>query len=128
NGSQYGQNCAITGTGIPDSFVGLAGPYDVHALGIVPLLFFGGSPTSLPELRAAGNPLTLAALHAAPASLVVHAELDSIVPAQFAEDFHRALVEAGGRAAIETIAGAYHNDLMAPSVTGDLIVSWLDGS
>lgn len=125
-GGEYGDGCPYDGDGVPDRFVGMGGPYNIHELGLIPLLFFGGGPNSLSDLWEAGNPFLLAGRYTAPPTLLIHAELDALVSSVFAEEFQDAIQDAGGIADLMVVVGAHHNDLQAPEITAPLIVGWLD--
>ncbi|MGH3649635.1 MAG: alpha/beta fold hydrolase, partial [Acidimicrobiia bacterium] len=58
-GDEYGQDCAVPGTALPERFVGLAGPYDVSRLGMAMTAFFGAGPSTAPEAWRRGNPQLL---------------------------------------------------------------------
>lgn len=125
-GDDYGGDCPISTPGLPDKFVGLAGPYDVTRLGLALTLFFGEGPTANPTIWEAGNPQGLTAENPDLDSLIMYGDLDGLVDDRFAADFQSALVEAGSEAVIELIEGARHNDMHDPALVGDLIVAWLD--
>jgi acetyl esterase/lipase len=125
-GDRFGADCPVPGSGRPDRFVGLAGPYDVTRLGFLLLPFFGAGPAEAAEAWLQGNPQGLVDQNPDLVSLIMHGELDGIVELRFAVDFHRALDEAGGSSHLEVIPGARHLDLVDPAVVGDLIVAWLE--
>ena len=124
-GDDYVGDCPYPGTGIPERFVGLAGPYDVTRLGLAIAAFFGGGPDRIPEAWAAGNPQLLTDENPDLRSLIMYGELDGIVPESFALDFHDALTTSGSDSALELIEGARHNEMHDPTLVGDLIVTWL---
>jgi acetyl esterase/lipase len=125
-GDRYRGDCPFGGSGLPNLFVGLAGPYDVTRLGIAVAGFFGGPPDRLPEVWEAGNPINFAAENSDLDTLIMYGELDGIVVDGFAIDFHNALVDAGVDSLLEQIPGARHNDVHNPTLVGDLIVTWLE--
>jgi acetyl esterase/lipase len=125
-GDRYRGDCPFGGPGLPDLFVGLAGPYDVTRLGIAVAGFFGGPPDRLPEEWEAGNPINFPAENSDLDTLIMYGELDGIVVDGFAIDFHNALMDAGVDSLLEQIAGARHNDVHNPTLVGDLIVTWLE--
>ena len=125
-GDRYRGDCPFGGPGLPDLFVGLAGPYDVTRLGIAVAGFFGGPPDRLPEVWEAGNPINFAAENSELDTLIMYGELDGIVVDGFAIDFHNALVDAGVDSLLEQIPGARHSDVHNPTLVGDLIVTWLE--
>lgn len=125
-GDRYRGECPFGGPGLPERFVGLAGPYDVTRLGIAVSSFFGGPPDRIPELWEEGNPLNFVAENPDLDALIMYAELDGIVADTFAIEFHNALLEAGVSSLLERVEGARHNDVHNPEVVGDLIVAWLE--
>lgn len=125
-GDRYGAECPVPGDGLPDRFVGIAGPYDVSRLGIAVVPFFGGGPEAAAEAWAAGNPQLLTDENPALVSLLLHGENDGIVDLSFAVDFHEALAESGSEALLEVVEGARHIELYDPDLVGDLIVTWLE--
>lgn len=125
-GDRYREGCPVAGSGIPDRFVGLAGPYDVSRLGIAVVPFFGGGPQTSPDAWLAGNPQLLTGANPGLASLLLHAERDGIVDVTYAVDFAGALAESGSEVLVEVVEGARHSDLQDPELVGDLIVTWLE--
>lgn len=125
-GDQYASGCPHEGTGVPDKFVGLAGPYDVSRLGIVIVPFFGAGPSQAPEIWEAGNPLLRTDENIDLDSLILYGENDALVDETFAVAFHDALVASGSESLVELVEGARHNDMHDPDLVGDLIVTWLE--
>lgn len=125
-GDQYGAGCPHDGTGVPDRFVGLAGPYDVSRLGIIIVPFFGAGPSQAPDQWAAGNPQVHTHENTDLASLILYGEEDALVDEDFAVDFHEALLSSGSESLVEMVEGARHNDMHNPDLVGDLIVTWLE--
>jgi len=125
-GDEYGGNCPAPGTGIPDRFVGLAGPYDVSRLGLAMQIFFGAGPDEAAELWAAGNPQTLTDANPDLDALIMYGEFDGLVEDRFAFEFFDALEGSGATALLELVEGARHNEMYDPDLVGDLIVTWLD--
>lgn len=124
-GQDYAGDCPIPGTGVPDRFVGLAGPYDVSRLGLAVAAFFGGSPERIPDAWDAGNPLLLTDENPDLEALIMYGELDGIVSDTFAIDFHDALLDSGADSLLELVEGARHSEMHDPNIVGDLIVTWL---
>lgn len=127
-GDQYGSQCPFSGSGLPNGFVGLAGPYDVSRLGPAVGAFFGDGPERFPELWRAGNPQLHTDANTDLASLIMYGENDGLVAASFAVEFHQALMDSGSDALLELVEGARHNDMHDPDLVGDLIVTWLGRS
>ena len=125
-GDLYRGECSLDGTGVPDRFVGLAGPYDASRVGFAIVAFFGGGPSQLPDVWEAGNPQLLTDENPDLDSLILYGERDGIVPERFALEFHEALLASGSDSLLELIEGARHNQVHDPELVGDLIVTWLD--
>jgi acetyl esterase/lipase len=125
-GNHYGEDCPVSGSGVPDRFIGLAGPYDITRLRFLMVPFFGAGPDQAGGSWLAGNPQNLADENPGLVSLIMHGELDGIVDPSYSADFHRALDAAGGVSELEIVPAARHLDLADPSVVGDLIVVWLE--
>jgi acetyl esterase/lipase len=125
-GDDHPGECLYPGSGVPDRFVGLAGPYDVERLGILILPFFGEGPASNPEIWAAGNPQTLTGENTDLVSLIMIGELDGIVDDSFGVDFNTALVNSGSSSILEVVEGARHTDMVDPGFVGPLIATWLE--
>lgn len=125
-GERYGAECPIAGRGVPDRFVGLAGPYDAERLGILLLPFFGAGPNAEPEAWEAGNPQSLVDENPDLVSLIMYGDSDGIVDSQFATDFHAALEATGAQTELEVVENARHMDLRDPEVVGELIAVWLE--
>lgn len=125
DGDQYGAGCPHDGSGIPDRFVGLAGPYDVSRLGIAIVPFFGAGPNQAPEEWDSGNPQLHTDDNTDLNSLIIYGEDDALVDVTFALDFHEALITSGSESFLELVEGARHNDVHDPDLVGDLIVTWL---
>ena len=126
-GDRYGADCPVAGSGLPDRFVGLAGPYDTDRIGRAVLPFFGDSPTNIPQAWEDGNPRRQTAENPDLKALIVYGNLDRLVHPAFAVDFYEGLVEGGVDASIEEIEGAEHSDMSDPEVVGETILSWLEG-
>jgi dienelactone hydrolase len=88
-GDDYVGPCPYQGSGIPDRFVGLAGPYDVSRLGLAIAAFFGGGPERIPDAWAAGNPQLLTDENPGLLSLIMYGELDGIVPRELRDRLRR---------------------------------------
>lgn len=125
-GDEYRDDCPVPGTGVPERFVGLAGPYDVSRLGLAMSIFFGEAQSVDPDLWLAGNPQGLTDENPELNSLIMYGELDGLVDDRFAFDFFNALESSGSASLLELVEGARHNDMHDPAFVGDLIVTWLD--
>jgi acetyl esterase/lipase len=124
-GDAHAGDCPYPGSGVPERFVGLAGPYDVSRIGFAIAAFFGGGPERVPELWEAGNPQHLAGENPELQTLILHGDLDGLVADVFALEFHEALLGAGVDSVLEVVEGARHNAMHDPALVGDLIVTWM---
>jgi acetyl esterase/lipase len=125
-GDRYAADCPHPGSGVPERFVGLAGPYDVSRLGVAIVAFFGAGPEQAPDVWEAGNPQLLTDENTALDSLIIYGDEDGLVDASFALDFFEALSLSGSTALLELVEGARHNEVHDPDLVGDLIVTWLE--
>ncbi|MGB8359912.1 MAG: alpha/beta hydrolase [Acidimicrobiia bacterium] len=125
-GDQYTGDCPVAGSGRPERFVGLAGPYDISRIGFAMSIFFGGPEVDHPEAWRAGNPQLLTDENPDLDALIMYGELDGLVDSFFAFDFAGALEDSGATALLELVEGARHNDMHDPGLVGDLIVTWLE--
>ncbi|HSM45282.1 MAG TPA: alpha/beta hydrolase [Acidimicrobiia bacterium] len=125
-GDRYPGDCPFEGSGLPEKFVGLAGPYDVSRLGLAIAAFFGGAPDRVPDVWEAGNPMNFVGENPDLEALIMYGELDGLVADSFALGFHAALLDAGAGSVVELVEGARHNDMHDPDLVGDLIVTWLE--
>jgi acetyl esterase/lipase len=125
-GDRYALACPVPGSGMPDKFVGLAGPYDVDRLGLLMLPFFGAGPNGAPDAWLAANPQRLTDENTDLASLIMYGDQDGIVDDSFAFNFHQALLESGSDSVLELVEGARHMNVRESEWVGDLIVVWLE--
>ncbi|HEU4894331.1 MAG TPA: hypothetical protein VFT85_00715, partial [Acidimicrobiia bacterium] len=126
DGDEYAADCPHPGTGVPERFIGLAGPYDVSRLGIAIVAFFGAGPEQAPDVWEAGNPQLLTDENPQLDSLIIYGEEDGLIDASFAIDFFEALSLSGSESLLELVERADHNDVHDPDLVGDLIVTWLE--
>lgn len=125
-GDEYARDCPVPGSGVPERFVGLAGPYDVSRLGLLMLPFFGAGPNVAPEAWLAGNPQLLTDQNNDLVSLIMYGDRDGFVDDSFAFDFYHSLLDSGSDSVLERVEGAQHNNMRDPGWVGDLIVVWLE--
>jgi acetyl esterase/lipase len=125
-GDDYTGDCAVGGSGIPEKFIGLAGPYDISRFGFAMAVFFGGPESENPEAWHAGNPQLLTDENPDLDALIMYGEFDGLVDDRFAFDFADALDGSGADSLLELVEGARHNEMHDPDLVGDLIVTWLE--
>jgi len=124
-GDRYGDDCPYPGTGVPERFVGLAGPYDIARLGPIMLTFFGSTPEESPEDWQAGNPQLQVGENPALRTLLIHGDLDQVVPADFSENFFNALDGTDADVAILVLEGVDHVEVRDPGIIGEMVLDWL---
>lgn len=125
---RFGDGCVDSRPARADLLVGLAGAYDVTALGVLAAPLFGALPSEDPELWASGNPMHLASPDDGVRALLIHGERDTVVPLRFSERFAARLDEMGLAAAVETLSGVDHRGVTDPAVIGEIVVSWITGN
>jgi acetyl esterase/lipase len=111
----WGGTCKYPPAAPPDRLVGLAGIYDIRAMGAIFGLFVGGPADGVEARLSSVNPIELAGRQdGLDVVLVTGAEDELVLPSQ-ADHFAAALPE--GARVIE-IPGADHNELQDPDVVG----------
>ncbi len=126
-GERYGEDCPYPGTGVPEGFIGLAGPFDIARLGPIMLTFFGSSPEDSPEDWQAGNPQLQVGENPALRTLLIHGDIDQVVPADFSQNFFEALEESGAETEILVLDGVDHSEVRDPAIIGEIVLDWLSG-
>lgn len=124
-GSLYPGDCPFSGPGLATGFVGLAGPYDVVRIGPIMVPFFGVEQVDSPDDWDSGNPMLHGGDNPDLRSLLLHGDVDQVVPADFSENFERVLLDAGSDVELVILEGANHAAAQSPSVVGDIILDWL---
>jgi acetyl esterase/lipase len=124
-GSDYLGECPFSGSGLPNRFIGLAGPYDVFRLGPIMTPFFGSQRTEQPDDWDDGNPMLHVGDNLELDSLLLHGDLDQVVPPDFSENFYEALLDAGASADFVLLEGVDHSGAQNPQIVGDIILDWL---
>lgn len=108
-----------------DGFVGLAGPYDTDLLAFLLEPWFGAAPDDDPDRWALGNPLSHVNGATEVVFLLLHGDVDQLVPISFTEDYRDALIEAGAEVELARIADAGHGEVNDPRVVGALIAEFV---
>lgn len=124
-GSAYTGDCELTAGGTPDAFIGLAGPYDVLRVGPIMTAFFGSRAIDSPDDWDLGNPTLHVADNLSLRSLIIHGDIDQVIPPDFSDDFYRNLIDAGSDAELVILEGVDHAGARNPSIVGDIILDWL---
>jgi acetyl esterase/lipase len=111
-----------------DGFVGLAGPYDLAALGDDSgYLLLGSMPGSDPAKWRAADPLTWARVDGAraPTVLLVHGTADTVVPPSFTEKFAIGLRADRVRVRLVLLPGVTHPTVHSPGVIAGTITRFV---
>lgn len=109
-----------------DAVAGLAGPYDVEAVGPIGRDLFAASRAEAADLWTEGNPLTWAAERPELPVLLVHGTADDVVPLSFTEQLAAALTAGGHEVRTEPLEGVDHGEVYRAEVVGDLLAGWVD--
>ncbi|MDH3190294.1 MAG: alpha/beta hydrolase [Acidimicrobiia bacterium] len=125
-GASYSGSCELVGGGIPDGFIGLAGPYDVLRVGAIMTPFFGNPIEDSPDDWEAGNPTHLAANNPALRALLIHGAIDQVVPPDFSQNFYQNLVDGGVAAELVILESVDHAGVRSPSIVGETILEWIE--
>jgi len=112
-----------------DTFVGLAGSYNVDLLPDLAEPFFGAARQDDPALWREGNPLSWARktnTRRSLEALLLHGSADTDLPQTFTTDFATALRTGGHDVTVDVVPGATHHTLYSPETIGTRLVSWLN--
>ena len=101
--------------------VGLAGPYNTDLLAFLLEPWFDATVQDDPDRWARGNPLTYTDSAPDIPYLLIHGDVDQVVPVAFTEELRDALLDAGRSVADDLIPNAGHGEVNDPRVVGDLI-------
>jgi acetyl esterase/lipase len=108
--------------------VGLAGVYDTAGFASYLGEFFGTSRSQDQKLWDSGDPIHYVVTHTAPrplSVLLIHGDADTTVPVAQAEDFARALKDAGMTVELDVVPAASHMDVIRPDVAAAPITAWI---
>lgn len=121
-GDQYQAGCASSHVPV-DGLVGLAGPYDLVALGerLGPLPLFASSPAEDPETWKAASPINQVAERPDLPVLLLHGQADDNIPPSTSEDFAAALRAAGHKVTLDLLPNQNHFQIADPGVAVDPI-------
>lgn len=106
---------------LPTRLVGLAGPYDTDALGVLMIPFFGTDPSVDPEPWQRGNPLSYLGRNPDLVVRLIHGEDDAVVPPLFSEYFAQRLEDTGYDTQLTLLPGVNHA-IAEPAVSGRLVI------
>jgi len=116
--ADFGGSCLVTGSGTPDAFVGIAGPYLVNAVqnrsDLAAVL--GGSPAQIPAAWTAGDPVALVGGGSRLKIQLIHGSADQQVPVAASRSFDAALAAAGYDVGYTEIFGGGHQTVVDPTV------------
>ena len=125
---RFGGDCPAPPV-IVDGLVGIAGVYDVRALGGTLDTFFGASATDNPERWDDGDSMHWAASGSSSAAglrvLLIHGDADTLVPLEQTTDFADALRAAGSDVTVEVVPEQTHDTIYGADVSGPLVEDWL---
>lgn len=110
---------------LPDGLIGLAGTYDVSMMPEIAVNLFGMPAEASPQLWESGNPMSKVGHRPKVPVLLLHGEVDEVVPVWFTQEFAKALEGAGHPTVVEIVPGAGHHEIYQSQTSGDLIMTWL---
>ena len=126
-GDEFDGDCLAAGSGLPDAFVGIAGPYDSDQFSPLLIPFFGGPRTEAAEAWSAGNPYSYVDRRISLPIHLLQGTADGTVPQRFTIDFAAALKAAGHKVGLSIIEGAGHRDMVDPAASGPVAVETVLG-
>jgi acetyl esterase/lipase len=121
----FASSCSATGAGVPDAFVGIAGPYDLSQ----PTLqknftsVLGGTRAQVPSAWQAADPLRLVGHRAGVRFRLVQGSVDPTVNPAGARALEQALERASFNTALTMVANGTHVSLTAPGRDGDWTIA-----
>ena len=125
---RFGGDCPYPPVTV-DGLVGIAGVYDVRALGGTLDTFFGASASQAPDRWDDGDPMNWAARGSSAAGslrvLLLHGDADTLVPLEQTTDFADALRAAGSDVTVEVVPEQTHDTIYGADVSGPLVEDWL---
>jgi acetyl esterase/lipase len=122
-GDSFEGDCiAGSAGGLPDAFVGVAGPYDTDLLDPLMGFFFGTDRAEDPAPWEDGNPFTHIGENPDLVVRLVHGELDLLAPAGFSISLSEALEEAGYDVALTVVEDGTHSSVVDPLADGTVVV------
>jgi acetyl esterase/lipase len=119
-GDQYQAGCSSPHVPV-DGLVGLAGPYDLVALGEGAAPLFDSSPAEDPETWKAASPINQVAHRPDLPVLLLHGQADDTIPPSTSEDFAAALEAAGHRVTLDVLPNQNHFQIADAGVAVDPI-------
>lgn len=109
----------------PSGAVGLAGAYDLPALGGVADSLMGAPQQTAPGRWREADVFRWVDARPVLPLLLVHGAADDLVPPAVTRRLGDALTGAGHRVRVEMVAGAGHQDVYRPAVVATLMLDWL---
>ena len=109
----------------PDAVVGLAGAYDLEALGDPSLALLGKPQAEAPDLWRQADTYAAAAERPDVPVLLVHGTADDQVPPAWSMRLRDELAAGHHKVRLEQPKGVDHLGVYDPSVSGPLILDWL---
>ncbi len=122
-GDSFEGDCiAGSAGGLPDAFVGVAGPYDTDLLDPLMGIFFGTDRAEDSAPWEAGNPFTHIGENPNLIVRLVHGELDLLAPVGFSVSLYDELDQAGYDVALTVVKDGTHTSVVDPLTDGTVVV------
>ncbi|GAA4399140.1 alpha/beta hydrolase [Fodinibacter luteus] len=110
---------------VPDAVVGLAGPYDIRRFAdAASVLFEDGADRDQWD---AANPVLRAGERPEVPFLLLHGDLDDVVPPSFSTQFGAALRAGGHAATVQVLPREDHGSIYSAEAAAEPVAQWLDG-
>ena len=128
--NDFNSACLATGSGVPETFVGISGPY---LLGQPNLLgdfsaVLGGTPAQTPYAWRQGNPLAWVGRRRGVRFRLIHGVDDPTVDTAASVALDGALVRAGYDVALMTVAGGTHVSVIGSEKGGQWAIAMIQAS
>jgi fermentation-respiration switch protein FrsA (DUF1100 family) len=117
----FASGCLAHGSGAPDIFIGISGPYRLDAPNLQSdfSAVLGGSRAQVPYAWQQGDPFAWVGRRQGVRFRLIHGEADPTVEVQASNDLETALAGAGYDATLTTVAGGTHVSIIGDTKGGE---------
>lgn len=109
----------------PAAVIGLAGAYDLAALGPVALDLFGAPASAAPAAWRSGDVAQWTTARPEVPVLLAHGRADTVVPPSTSQRLAQQLTQGGHEVTLELVDGAGHQEIYAANVIATRVIAWL---
>ena len=122
-GDSFRGDCVVeSGSGLPDGFVGVAGPYNTDLLDPLMGVFFGKDRVDDPDSWEDGNPHNHVGENPNLIIRLIHGELDVLAPVEFSIGLDADLTGAGYDVELTVVKDGTHSSVVDPFGDGTVVV------